>query len=175
MMAGPAYSAAAEPVSTKIPAPMMAPIPSVTRLMGPRARFSECSPVSRASFISTSSDLVAKSGLPMQLLLQDLTFPQRNPTLHHRSENPASPHAHPSTLVLEEAISQLVRQGLGFALRSRAANGSNRRFQAGNWRGDPRLREGYRSFGNLNPGRSNAVLFPTAFGWRSAGLATRNS
>ena len=34
---------------------------------------------------------------------------------------------------------------------------------------------GYRSFGTLNPGRSNAVLFPTAFGWRSAGLATRNS
>jgi homoserine O-acetyltransferase len=34
---------------------------------------------------------------------------------------------------------------------------------------------GYRSFGNLNPGSSNAVLFPTAFGWRSAGLATRNS
>jgi homoserine acetyltransferase len=34
---------------------------------------------------------------------------------------------------------------------------------------------GYRSFGNLNPGRSNAVLFPTAFGWRSSGLATRNS
>jgi homoserine acetyltransferase len=27
----------------------------------------------------------------------------------------------------------------------------------------------------LNPGRSNALLFPTAFGWRSAGLATRNS
>ena len=27
----------------------------------------------------------------------------------------------------------------------------------------------------LNPGRSNAVLFPTAFGWRSVGLAIRNS
>src|SRR5215472_4289818 len=48
-MAGPAYSAAAEPVKTKIPAPMTAPIPSVTRLMGPRARFSECSPVSLPS------------------------------------------------------------------------------------------------------------------------------
>jgi homoserine acetyltransferase len=34
---------------------------------------------------------------------------------------------------------------------------------------------GYRSFGTLNPVRSNAVLFPTAFGWRSSGLATRNS
>src|SRR6516225_2349837 len=153
MMAGPAYSAAAEPVSTKIPAPMIAPIPSVTRLMGPRARFSECSPVSRASFISTSSDLVAKSGLPMQLLLQDSTFPQRNPTLHHWSENPASPHAHPSTLVLEEAISQLVRQGPGFALRSRAANGSNRRFQPGKWRSDPRLRDRLSELRNAESGR----------------------
>jgi homoserine O-acetyltransferase len=32
---------------------------------------------------------------------------------------------------------------------------------------------GYRTFGTLNPEKSNAVLFPTAFGWRSAGLATR--
>ena len=32
---------------------------------------------------------------------------------------------------------------------------------------------GYRAFGNLNPHKSNAVLFPTAFGWRSAGLANR--
>src|SRR5260370_40042298 len=32
---------------------------------------------------------------------------------------------------------------------------------------------GYRTFGTLNSDKSNAVLFPTAFGWRSAGLATR--
>jgi homoserine O-acetyltransferase len=32
---------------------------------------------------------------------------------------------------------------------------------------------GYRTFGTLNPDKSNAVLFPTAFGWRSAGLASR--
>ena len=32
---------------------------------------------------------------------------------------------------------------------------------------------GYRTFGSLNRDRSNAVLFPTAFGWRSSGLATR--
>jgi homoserine O-acetyltransferase len=32
---------------------------------------------------------------------------------------------------------------------------------------------GYRTFGNLNPEKSNAVVFPTAFGWRSAGLASR--
>lgn len=32
---------------------------------------------------------------------------------------------------------------------------------------------GYRAFGSLNADKSNAVLFPTAFGWRSAGLATR--
>jgi homoserine O-acetyltransferase len=32
---------------------------------------------------------------------------------------------------------------------------------------------GYRTFGRLNKDKSNAVLFPTAFGWRSAGLASR--
>jgi homoserine O-acetyltransferase len=32
---------------------------------------------------------------------------------------------------------------------------------------------GYRTFGKLNKDKSNAVLFPTAFGWRSAGLASR--
>src|SRR5712691_5421617 len=69
MLAGPAYSAAGDPVSAKIPAPIMAPIPSVTRFTGPRARLRLCSPVSSASFISVSSDFVANKGLPMQLLL----------------------------------------------------------------------------------------------------------
>jgi homoserine O-acetyltransferase/O-succinyltransferase len=32
---------------------------------------------------------------------------------------------------------------------------------------------GYRTFGKLNRDKSNVVLFPTAFGWRSAGLASR--
>jgi len=32
---------------------------------------------------------------------------------------------------------------------------------------------GYRTFGSLNREKSNAVVFPTAFGWRSAGLASR--
>lgn len=32
---------------------------------------------------------------------------------------------------------------------------------------------GYRTFGRLKKDKSNAVLFPTAFGWRSAGLASR--
>jgi homoserine O-acetyltransferase/O-succinyltransferase len=32
---------------------------------------------------------------------------------------------------------------------------------------------GYRAFGVLNADKTNVVLFPTAFGWRSAGLATR--
>ena len=37
-MAGPAYCAAAWPVRTKMPAPMMAPMPSAVRLTGPSAR-----------------------------------------------------------------------------------------------------------------------------------------
>jgi homoserine O-acetyltransferase len=32
---------------------------------------------------------------------------------------------------------------------------------------------GYRTFGTLKKDKSNVVLFPTAFGWRSAGLASR--
>jgi homoserine acetyltransferase len=32
---------------------------------------------------------------------------------------------------------------------------------------------GYRTFGKLNKDKSNAVLFPTALGWRSAALASR--
>jgi homoserine acetyltransferase len=32
---------------------------------------------------------------------------------------------------------------------------------------------GYRTFGRLNSDKTNAVLFPTAFGWRSDGLASR--
>ena len=58
-MAGPAYCAAAAPVSTKIPAPMMAPMPSVIRLVAPKARFSECSPCSADSSRIISSGLVA--------------------------------------------------------------------------------------------------------------------
>src|SRR6266403_6342891 len=75
MIAGPAYRAAADPVSTKIPAPMMAPIPSVTRLIGPNARLRLCSPVSAASLIKLSSGFVANKGLPMQLLLCEDRLP----------------------------------------------------------------------------------------------------
>src|SRR5436190_278127 len=59
-MAGPACCAAASPVSTKMPVPMMAPMPSVTRLIGPRTRLSECSPLTAASAFSCSIDFVAK-------------------------------------------------------------------------------------------------------------------
>src|SRR5450755_3652190 len=59
--AGPAWSAAAWPVSTKIPAPMMAPMPSVMRLTGPRERLSVFSPTSLASLVSVERGLVARS------------------------------------------------------------------------------------------------------------------
>src|SRR6266852_1183077 len=83
MIAGPAYSDAAEPVSTKMPAPMIAPIPSVTRFTGPRARFRLCSPVSPASFNSESIDFVANKGLPMQLLLYPVLLYFQNPLGSH--------------------------------------------------------------------------------------------
>src|SRR6266550_3307032 len=57
--AGPACSAAAWPVRTKMPAPMMAPMPSVIKLSGVSARFSWCSPASLASARRVAIDLVA--------------------------------------------------------------------------------------------------------------------
>src|SRR5215472_14942491 len=60
-MAGPANWAAAVPVSTKMPAPMIPPMPIEIRLMGPSARLSECSPHSLASARMLSIGLVAKS------------------------------------------------------------------------------------------------------------------
>src|SRR5205814_4324448 len=57
--AGPAYSAATCPVITKIPAPMTAPMPRVTRLRGPSARTRACSPVASASARSAAIGLVA--------------------------------------------------------------------------------------------------------------------
>src|SRR5438128_198659 len=58
--AGPAYSAATCPVITKIPAPMTAPMPSVTRLRGPSALVRLCSPVASASARRVAIGLVAK-------------------------------------------------------------------------------------------------------------------
>src|SRR2546425_8857610 len=57
--AGPAYSAATCPVITKIPAPMTAPMPSVTRLRGPSARLRACSPAASASARRVAIGLVA--------------------------------------------------------------------------------------------------------------------
>src|SRR4051794_27410359 len=57
-MAGPAFSAAAVPVSTKNPAPMIAPMPRVTRFIAVSVRFSPpCSSLASASALSASIDL----------------------------------------------------------------------------------------------------------------------
>src|SRR5436190_3095240 len=58
-MAGPVCEAAASPVSTKMPVPMMAPTPKVTRLTGPSTRLRLCSPAWPASAFSCSMGLVA--------------------------------------------------------------------------------------------------------------------
>src|SRR5436309_6049435 len=58
---GPALSCAASPVSTKMPAPMMAPTPRAVRLTGPSTRRSRCSPSISAS--RTATGLTAKSWL----------------------------------------------------------------------------------------------------------------
>ncbi len=52
-MAGPAYCAAARPVMTKMPAPMMAPTPSDVSEIGPSTRCRRCSPAISAKRISS--------------------------------------------------------------------------------------------------------------------------
>ena len=62
-MAGPGVLRRRRPVRTKMPAPMMAPIPRVIRFVGPSTRLSECSPVSWISDFSCSMDFVANSDI----------------------------------------------------------------------------------------------------------------
>src|SRR5712692_7719762 len=59
MTAGPASAAAVRPVITKIPAPMIAPMPRDVRLMGPRIRRRRFSP--SISACSVSSDFLANN------------------------------------------------------------------------------------------------------------------
>src|SRR5256712_11426080 len=61
MSPGPALSCAASPVSTKMPAPIMAPTPRAVRLTGPSTRRSRFSPSISAR--STATGLTAKSWL----------------------------------------------------------------------------------------------------------------
>ena len=58
-MAGPALSAAATPVNTKMPVPMMAPTPRAVRPTGPSTRLRRFSPSTSAR--SFSRGFVAKS------------------------------------------------------------------------------------------------------------------
>src|ERR1039458_724061 len=74
--AGPAAVAAAVPVSTKIPAPIMAPMPSVIKFSAPSDRLSVCAPVSLASWFNVDRALMRKSldmyeGLPPQESVTD--------------------------------------------------------------------------------------------------------
>ena len=62
--AGPALSWAAMPVSTKMPVPMMAPMPRLVSCTGPSTRRRRFSPFISSS--SSSSGFLAKSGLPMR-------------------------------------------------------------------------------------------------------------
>src|SRR4029079_13284972 len=63
-IAGPALAAAAWPVRTKIPVPMIAPTPSVVSCPGPRTRFSVASPWPDCSRSICSMDFVAKMDMP---------------------------------------------------------------------------------------------------------------
>src|ERR1700722_16307000 len=79
---GPAYRAAAGPVSTKIPVPIIAPIPSATRFKAPNERFNVCSPCSPAS--SVSIDI----GLPRSRLDGKDRFPPWRVSRAQAEQNP---------------------------------------------------------------------------------------
>src|SRR2546426_5916811 len=70
--AGPAYRAAATPVSTKIPAPIIAPTPSAVRCSGPSVRRSDRSDIVSASARSAAMGLVAKRDTPPNFAPQPL-------------------------------------------------------------------------------------------------------
>ena len=59
-IAGPAYCAAALPVSTKMPAPMIAPMPSIVRFVALSARFSVPAPSGAASGLQRRNVLVRR-------------------------------------------------------------------------------------------------------------------
>ena len=85
--AGPALRAAAVPVRTKMPVPMMAPIPSMTRSSPVRERFSPFS--LSASAQSSWIDFVAK--IPRALMGSSLTLAQTpTGTLRTHAEKPAA-------------------------------------------------------------------------------------
>ncbi len=71
-MAGPAFSAAAIPVSENSPAPMIAPIPSATRLIGPRVRFSVCAPPSDSAMMRLKG-LIANRFIVLPLCLYSIS------------------------------------------------------------------------------------------------------
>src|SRR3989442_840857 len=105
--AGPAYSAATCPVITKIPAPMTAPMPSVTRLRGPSARVRACSPVASASAPSVAIGLVAERLIPQSWSCPPRCLPRRfDPVYVSRPHEKAAP-------VLRD------EQALGVATRGR--------------------------------------------------------
>ena len=63
-MAGPALAAAACPVRTKMPVPMMAPTPSMMSCVGPEDPLRPPSPCPSCSALICSIDLVAKMDMP---------------------------------------------------------------------------------------------------------------
>src|SRR5262249_61262964 len=96
MMAGPASWAATRPVITKIPEPMMAPLPSEVSEIGPRTRRRRLSP--SASARSVSRDFLANSclknmGIPLGVVSWRIDNQSHRPVVdqldaHHGPEAP---------------------------------------------------------------------------------------
>src|SRR5207237_10465883 len=89
--AGSAYSAAACPVSTKVPAPMMPPTPNATRLSADsvrlRGRTSASSFAWDASATSSSTDFLAQISVKIQAFGNVRSADGQNPRLKAPQDN----------------------------------------------------------------------------------------
>src|ERR1700746_775220 len=92
-MAGPASTAATRPVMTKMPAPMMAPMPSEVSPTGPSTRRRRFSP--RASAWRVASDFLANSCLKnMRNLDSGLRWHHRMPPAPQEVDRDAAQDQH---------------------------------------------------------------------------------
>src|ERR1041385_3078603 len=91
---GPERSAIAAAVRTKMPAPMMPPMPSITSDDAPSVRLRACSPVASASAISRSIDLVRKSDPAMAAILRESLEVRTNAFLRLARAQQVADHGH---------------------------------------------------------------------------------
>jgi hypothetical protein len=85
-MAGPAWAAAAWPVSTNMPAPMMLPIPSAIRLMADSVRLSGTLPRVTGSCVARSAASACNTAIGFLFHNFDMRLPDLHPVASDRTK-----------------------------------------------------------------------------------------